>query len=65
MVLPDDDHSDTEQRFKAVGRTSGGRYVFIVYTLRPHGGKTLIRPISARYMHRKEIAHYEEENPQT
>jgi uncharacterized DUF497 family protein len=62
MVLPDEDHSEAEQRFKAIGRTSAGRYVFIVYTLRRRGGQFLIRPISARYMHRKEVAHYEKQN---
>jgi uncharacterized DUF497 family protein len=27
--------------------------------LRQRDGQTLLRPISARYMHQKEIAHYE------
>jgi uncharacterized DUF497 family protein len=29
-VQPDLDHSDAEQRFKAIGRTSVGRHVFVV-----------------------------------
>jgi len=58
-VLPDPAHFHVEERFKAIGRTSEGRYVFIVFTLRSRNGATLIRPISARYMHRKEVEHYE------
>ncbi|WP_319941575.1 BrnT family toxin [Rhodopseudomonas palustris] len=49
------------ERFKAIGRTEAGRMVFVVFTLRTLRERTLIRPISARYMHRKEIAAYEEE----
>jgi uncharacterized DUF497 family protein len=53
----------TEQRRLAIGKTQAGRYVFIAFTLRVRDAKTLIRPISARYMHRKEIAYYEKETP--
>jgi len=35
--------------------------VLIVFTLREKADDTFIRPISARYMHRKEIEYYEEE----
>ncbi len=62
-ILPDPDHSEQETRFRAVGRTAGGRGVFIVFTLRSKNGELLIRPISARYMHKKEIVAYEKENP--
>lgn len=60
-VFPDPAHSTVETRFKAIGTTDDGRSVLIVFTLRRRGGDTLIRPISARYMHRKEIEHFEEE----
>lgn len=63
MILPDDVHSRNETRFKAVGMTRSGRYVFLVFTIREKHGKQYIRPISARYMHKKEVRHYEEENP--
>jgi len=63
MVLPDDAHSGAEERLRAVGRTAGGRHVFLVFTIRRRGGERYIRPISARYMHRKEIESYEKENP--
>ncbi len=63
IILPDTTHSSTEERLRAIGRTEAGRYVFLVFTLRERGGKRFIRPISARYMHQKEIDSYEEENP--
>jgi uncharacterized DUF497 family protein len=62
-VFPDPSHSDREARFKAIGR-SRGRHIFLVFTLRKRGYETLIRPISARYMHRKEVEHYENETAQ-
>ena len=37
--------------------------MFIVFTLRRKGDEVLIRPAGARYMHKKEIQAYEEENP--
>jgi len=49
-----------EPRFNAIGRSSTGRYLFIAFTIREVEGQTMIRPISARYMHRKEIVHYEQ-----
>lgn len=62
-VLPDAAHSQRERRFRAIGRADNGRGVFIVFTLRRKGDEVLIRPISARYMHKKEIEAYEKENP--
>jgi uncharacterized DUF497 family protein len=60
-VSPDPAHSGSEERFKAIGRTEDGREVFIVFTLRKQDAGTLIRPLSARYMHRKEVEHCEKE----
>ena len=34
-----------------------------MFTLRRKGDRQLVRPISARYMHKKEVESYEEENP--
>lgn len=62
-IYVDVEHSLVEERFKAIGRTDAGRFVFLVFTLRERAGRTCIRPISARYMHRREIERYEEENP--
>jgi uncharacterized DUF497 family protein len=39
------------------------RAIFVVFTLRRRGDDILIRPISARYMHDKEVKSYEKENP--
>jgi uncharacterized DUF497 family protein len=59
-VFPDPAHSAMEVRYKAIGRTENKRAVLIVFTLRGQGGARLIRPISARFMHRKEIAYFDE-----
>ena len=63
IILPDTGHSQTERRLRAIGKTGDGRAVFVVFTIREHGGHRYIRPVSARYMHREEIESYEEENP--
>ena len=60
-VFPDPAHSAQEERFKAIGRTGAGRFVLVVFTLRARRGARFIRPLSARYMHRKEVAYYEKE----
>jgi uncharacterized DUF497 family protein len=59
FVLPDRYPEDMETRFDAVGQNADGRYVFVVFTLRDKAGRRRIRPLSARYMHRKEIENYE------
>ena len=48
-----------EVRMRAIGKSAAGRYVFVVFMLREIDGQMKLRPISARYMHEKEIAHYE------
>jgi uncharacterized DUF497 family protein len=60
-IFPDPEHSRAEERFKAIGTTDQGRYIFVVFTLRKPADALLIRPISARYMRRKEIEYYEKE----
>jgi hypothetical protein len=62
-VAPDPDHSAREDRFIAVGRNAAGRPLFVAFTLRIKDGQRLIRPVSARYMHKKEIEGYETESP--
>ena len=59
LVLTDDRHSNSEPRFHALGKTDGGRLLHITFTLRFNSSK--IRVISARDMHRKERAIYEQE----
>ncbi len=63
VLLPDETHAVTETRFRAIGTTGGGRYVFVVFTIRASARSLSIRPISARYMHPREVESYEEENP--
>ncbi len=58
LTVADTKHSQTEQRFTALGRTDDGRCLHVTYTLRADG--TLIRVISARDVNRKERAVYEE-----
>ncbi len=62
-IRVDVEHSLAEERLKAIGTTDTGRYVFLVFTIRERNGERFIRPISARYMHGKEVEYYEEENP--
>ena len=63
-ISVDVQHSLTEERLRAIGKTRSGRSVFLVFTLREREGKIYLRPISARYMHRREVRHYEEEIPE-
>ncbi len=53
-----------EARMRVLGKTRAGRYVFLVFMPRTVQGRKLIRPISARYMHKKEIDHYESSSSQ-
>jgi len=61
--LPDRKHSSLEDRFWAVGRNAQGRGVFIVFTHRHGFDGVSLRPVSARYMHAKEVRYYETEIP--
>lgn len=54
-------HSAREPRFLVAGADSTGRAMIVIFTLRLRDGCLLIRPISARRMHRKEEAGYEKE----
>jgi uncharacterized DUF497 family protein len=60
-IAPDIRHSTNEERLMAVGRDRRGRALFIVFTIRSRHGRRLIRPLTARYMHKKEIEGYEAE----
>lgn len=59
IVAPDLKHSIDEQRFIAIERNQDGRPMFIAFTFRERGGEILIRPVSARYMHKEETQRYE------
>jgi uncharacterized DUF497 family protein len=53
---PDEEHSDTEDRFYALGATDSGRRLFVVFTVR----SDKIRVISARDMNHRERKVYDE-----
>jgi hypothetical protein len=57
-ILPDPAHSSAEQRFLAIGQIPSGRHLLVAFTLRTQGAHWLIRPVSARFMHAKEVRHY-------
>ena len=58
LLLEDESHSQSEIRLHALGQTDVGRGLHITFTLRQAG--TLIRVISARDLHRKERAIYDQ-----
>mgnify|MGYP000181512621 CR=1 FL=1 len=57
LVSADDKHSDQESRYLALGITSPGVLLSVVFTLRKSA--TLIRVVSARPMSKRERAFYE------
>lgn len=59
FTVEDQQHSQTETRYQALGKTDVGRLLHVTYTLREHG--TRIRVISARAMSVKERRLYETE----
>jgi hypothetical protein len=54
VVRSDSKHSSSEKRYRAIGRTSRGRLLFVAFTVR----RKLIRVISARDMNRREVEEY-------
>ncbi len=58
FIVEDVSHSETEDRYHALGKTEAGRLLHITFTIRTKK----IRVISARDMHRKERKIYEEES---
>lgn len=60
LFVEDPKHSRHEQRYLAVGKTETGRWMLVSFTFRTVDKKRLIRAISARYMHAKELSRYED-----
>ena len=56
LIRSDVRHSKREKRYYALGQTSGGRYLFISFTIR----RSLLRVISVRDMNHKERDAYAE-----
>jgi uncharacterized DUF497 family protein len=64
VILPDRESASGERRLKAIGTTPEGRHAFIIFTWRnEQAGSALLRPISARYMHKTEVEAYEKAYP--
>ena len=64
-VFPDSAHSASEARYLGIGRLASGRYVLVAFTYREIEKRRFIRPISARFMHTKEINHYEAQSQES
>ena len=63
IILPDKENPQGERRFRAIGTTEKGRTrIRCVHAAGARRG-ILIRPISARYMHKKEVENYEKTYP--
>jgi uncharacterized protein len=60
FIGPDPFPPEIESRFQAIDRTAEGRHVFVVFTFREKPEGLAVRPISARYMHAKEVRKYEQ-----
>lgn len=60
LVLKDRYPDNIEERFNAVGCNNAERHIFVVFTIRESSKGKLIRPVSARYMHEKEVKQYEQ-----
>ena len=59
FITPDEKHSGSERRYRALGETVIGRQLTVIFTLRQAGA--LVRVISARNMNSKERKLYEQE----
>ncbi len=59
LIARDLQHSQSEQRYNALGRTVNGRLLHVTFTLRNNGA--VIRVISARDMSRRERNRYAQE----
>jgi uncharacterized protein len=61
LVVPDDEHSNRERRYAALGKTNAGRKLSIIFTVRG----ALLRVISVRDMSRRERRFYEQASKTT
>ena len=52
------DPHGSEERYRTIWKSETGRHVFIVFTYRSLEDGLYARPISARYMHEKEVEEY-------
>ena len=59
FITEDEEHSQSEHRYRAFGKTLNERLLTVIFTLRENG--SLVRVISARNMNAKERKLYEHE----
>jgi uncharacterized DUF497 family protein len=59
FITPDEKHSESERRYRALGKTASGRLLMVIFTSRQTG--RLIRVISARDMNVRERRLYGQE----
>ena len=57
--MPDDEHSDVEDRWVTIGQSEDGLLLVVVHTLRQSGDRSLVRIISARSATRRERRAFE------
>lgn len=60
VVFDDPNSSGPERRYRGIGENVDGRMVFVAFCYRVRKSALLIRPIGARYMHKKETLRYEQ-----
>ena len=60
-IAPDLKHSTSETRFLAIGNGPDNKHIIIAFTFRCIEKRKFLRPISARFMHKKEVQKYEKE----
>ncbi|WP_338635807.1 BrnT family toxin [Spirobacillus cienkowskii] len=66
FMTPDVQHSDIEQRYIVFGKGQNSRPMVGAITFKyTEDGSCLVRPISIRYMHSKEVKKYEEKIAKT
>jgi uncharacterized protein len=63
LIGPDASHSEAEQRFSRDWPQREGAQCFLVFTWRIRAGQRCVRTISARYMHKKEVAKHGKKIP--
>lgn len=61
LIIPDQHHSEIEQRYDMLGQTNSGKTLYIVFTIR----KLQVRIISARRADKKEREIYEKGTKKT
>ena len=61
FTAPDIKHSTEEERFLAIGQGPKNKLIIVAFTFRNIENKKFIRPISARFMNKKEVQRYEKE----